>query len=191
MPRQIIPADIISAGPDNATQIATPPTSKRKARRLGLNAKGQPIKRRAAKACQVCRSRKVRCDVVEHGAPCSNCKSGAIPCTVPETKHKKYVSKKDSKAPINSYLIGQALSKLQESTATIAIHTLVYTARCRGQMFPTTAPARSISPVQILMTIRADPQAHLATKMKVTAICPTLWVSCYKVHCIHSQVNGL
>ncbi|OBU00226.1 hypothetical protein VE01_01652 [Pseudogymnoascus verrucosus] len=96
MPRQIIPADIISAGPDNATQIAAPPTSKRKARRLGLNAKGQPIKRRAAKACQVCRSRKVRCDVVEHGAPCSNCKSGAIPCTVPETKHKKTSSLKTS-----------------------------------------------------------------------------------------------
>jgi hypothetical protein len=178
MPRQIIPAD-------NAAQVAPPPTSKRKARKLGLNAKGQPIKRRASKACQICRARKVRCDVVEHGAPCSNCKSGAIPCTVPETKHKKYVSKKDSKALINSDLIGRAPSKLQESTATIAIHALVYTARCRGQMFPTAAPIRSISPVQISMTTRADAQAHLATNMKVTiplSICPILWVSCYKVH---------
>ncbi|OBT72114.1 hypothetical protein VF21_09184 [Pseudogymnoascus sp. 05NY08] len=91
MPRQIIPA-----GLDSAAQIAAPPTSKRKARKLGLNAKGQPIKRRASKACQICRARKVRCDVVEHGAPCSNCKSGAIPCTVPETKHKKRTSLKIS-----------------------------------------------------------------------------------------------
>lgn len=178
MPRQIIPAD-------NAAQVAAPPTSKRKARKLGLNAKGQPIKRRASKACQICRSRKVRCDVVEHGAPCSNCKSGGIPCTVPQTKHKKYVSKKDSKALIDSDFIEQAPSKLQKSTATIPIHVLVYTARCRGQMFPTTAPIRSISAAQILMTIRADAQAHLATKMKVTIpplIYPTRWVSCYKAH---------
>ena len=185
MPRRIMPADVISAGLDNADHITAPPTSKRKARKLGFNAKGQPIKRRAIKACHICRSRKVRCDVVEHGVPCSNCKSGAIPCTVPETKHKKYVSKKDSKAPINSDVIGQALSKLQESTATIAIHTLVYTARCRGQMFPTTAPTRSISPVQILMTIRADPQVDPVMKMKVKtplSIYPTLWVSCYEIH---------
>ncbi|KFY94195.1 hypothetical protein V500_03385 [Pseudogymnoascus sp. VKM F-4518 (FW-2643)] len=96
MPQQIIPTDITSAGLENVAQIAAPPTSKRKARKLGLNAKGQPIKRRALKACQICRSRKVRCDVVEHGAPCSNCKSGAIPCTVPETKHKKRSSLKIS-----------------------------------------------------------------------------------------------
>ncbi|KFX87522.1 hypothetical protein V490_08193 [Pseudogymnoascus sp. VKM F-3557] len=88
MPRQIIPAGIAPDGLDNSTQITTLPTSKRKARKLGLNAKGQPIKRRALKACHICRSRKVRCDVVQHGVPCSNCQSGAIPCTVPETKHK-------------------------------------------------------------------------------------------------------
>ncbi|OBT63629.1 hypothetical protein VE03_07326 [Pseudogymnoascus sp. 23342-1-I1] len=88
MARQIIPADITSPGLD-VPQIAVLPTSKRKARKLGFNAKGRPIKRRALKACHVCRARKVRCDVVEHGAPCSNCKSGAIPCTVPETKHKR------------------------------------------------------------------------------------------------------
>ncbi|KFY14282.1 hypothetical protein V492_02721 [Pseudogymnoascus sp. VKM F-4246] len=74
MPRQIIPADTPSAGLGNAAQIATPATSKRKARKLGINAKGQPIKRRSLKACQ----------------------SGAIPCSVPETKRKRMRALKPS-----------------------------------------------------------------------------------------------
>ena len=37
---------------------------------------------RAHIACQVCRARKVRCDVAENGAPCTNCKLDKIECAV-------------------------------------------------------------------------------------------------------------
>lgn len=47
------------------------------------------VKRRASKACQCCRSRKVRCNVVEHGAPCTNCRLDEVECIVSESKRKK------------------------------------------------------------------------------------------------------
>jgi hypothetical protein len=49
------------------------------------------VKRRASKACQCCRSRKVRCNVVEHGAPCTNCRLDEVECIVSESKRKKLV----------------------------------------------------------------------------------------------------
>ncbi|KAI9691808.1 MAG: hypothetical protein M1822_007880 [Bathelium mastoideum] len=69
------------------------PASKRKASTAGLNANGgrpaKAVKRRASKACQCCRARKVRCNVVEHGAPCTNCRLDEIECIVSESKRKK------------------------------------------------------------------------------------------------------
>jgi hypothetical protein len=37
---------------------------------------------RAAKACLTCRRRKVRCDVLTKGQPCSNCHFHSAPCIV-------------------------------------------------------------------------------------------------------------
>ena len=37
-------------------------------------------KRRAAAACGVCHSRKVRCDIVSSGSPCSNCRRDEVEC---------------------------------------------------------------------------------------------------------------
>lgn len=51
----------------------------------------RPVKRRASKACQCCRSRKVRCNVVEHGAPCTNCRLDQVECVITESKRKRYV----------------------------------------------------------------------------------------------------
>ena len=48
-------------------------------------------KRRAAKACQCCRARKVRCNVTEHGAPCTNCRLDEVECIVSEGRRKRYV----------------------------------------------------------------------------------------------------
>ncbi|KAK4981863.1 hypothetical protein LTR66_009641, partial [Elasticomyces elasticus] len=63
----------------------------------GFNADGirptKSVKRRASKACQCCRARKVRCNVVEHGAPCTNCRLDEIECIVSESKRKKKWSK--------------------------------------------------------------------------------------------------
>ena len=67
---------------------------KRTASDAGLKANGmrppKSVKRRASKACQCCRARKVRCNVVEHGAPCTNCRLDEVECIVSESKRKKY-----------------------------------------------------------------------------------------------------
>jgi hypothetical protein len=41
-------------------------------------------RKRAPKACLACRARKVRCDVVVHGAPCTNCRLDGDECVVKE-----------------------------------------------------------------------------------------------------------
>jgi len=54
-------------------------------------AQSRSVKRRASKACQCCRARKVRCNVVEHGAPCTNCRLDDIECVVTESRRKRFV----------------------------------------------------------------------------------------------------
>ena len=67
---------------------------KRKATTAGLdgNTTGRSVKRRASKACQCCRARKVRCNVTEHGAPCTNCRLDEVECIVSESRRKKSVT---------------------------------------------------------------------------------------------------
>ncbi|KAL5458709.1 hypothetical protein PMIN06_003173 [Paraphaeosphaeria minitans] len=67
---------------------------KRKATQAGLDghATGRSVKRRASKACQCCRARKVRCNVTEHGAPCTNCRLDEVECIVSESRRKKSVT---------------------------------------------------------------------------------------------------
>jgi hypothetical protein len=66
---------------------------KRKTTTAGLdgNPTGRSVKRRASKACQCCRARKVRCNVTEHGAPCTNCRLDEVECIVSESRRKKLV----------------------------------------------------------------------------------------------------
>ncbi|KAG5655218.1 hypothetical protein KAF25_001971 [Fusarium avenaceum] len=45
----------------------------------------RPWKRRSSKACLSCRTRKVRCDVVDGGAPCTNCRLDDIDCVLKES----------------------------------------------------------------------------------------------------------
>jgi hypothetical protein len=67
---------------------------KRKATQAGLDGHpaGRSVKRRASKACQCCRARKVRCNVTEHGAPCTNCRLDEVDCIVSESRRKKLVT---------------------------------------------------------------------------------------------------
>jgi len=78
---------------DHHHDVPQPP--KRKATQAGLDGNGNPhgrsVKRRASKACQCCRSRKVRCNVTEHGAPCTNCRLDEVECIVSESRRKKSV----------------------------------------------------------------------------------------------------
>ncbi|KAH7130774.1 cutinase transcription factor 1 alpha [Dendryphion nanum] len=72
-----------------------PSPPKRKAAQAGLdgNNTGRSVKRRASKACQCCRARKVRCNVTEHGAPCTNCRLDEVECIVSESRRKKLVAR--------------------------------------------------------------------------------------------------
>jgi hypothetical protein len=63
--------------------------AKRKALAAGLPANGRTVKRRASRACHCCRSRKVRCDVVESGTPCTNCRLDEVECMVSDSKRRK------------------------------------------------------------------------------------------------------
>ncbi|KAL5120282.1 hypothetical protein ACEQ8H_001840 [Pleosporales sp. CAS-2024a] len=74
-----------------------PPPPKRKATAAGLDANpaARSVKRRASKACQCCRARKVRCNVTEHGAPCTNCRLDQVECIVSESRRKKKWTKED------------------------------------------------------------------------------------------------
>lgn len=63
--------------------------NKRKASAAGLSATNRPIKRRASRACCCCRARKVRCDVVENGSPCTNCRLDQVECVVTESRRRK------------------------------------------------------------------------------------------------------
>lgn len=70
------------------------PVLKRTTSKVELESNGmQPrksVKRRAGKACQYCHVRKVRCSVIENGAPCTNCRLDEVECVVSERKRKKY-----------------------------------------------------------------------------------------------------
>ncbi|KAF1984655.1 hypothetical protein K402DRAFT_335789 [Aulographum hederae CBS 113979] len=75
----------------------TQPVTKRKVSATGFDGTGttRSVKRRASKACQCCRARKVRCNVTEHGAPCTNCRLDEVDCIVSESRRKKKWSKED------------------------------------------------------------------------------------------------
>ncbi|KAH0837077.1 hypothetical protein FOPE_04858 [Fonsecaea pedrosoi] len=70
-----------------ATTTHTQP--KRKSSTAGLATGGRTVKRRASKACHCCRGRKVRCDVVESGIPCTNCRLDEVECVVTEGKRRR------------------------------------------------------------------------------------------------------
>ena len=44
-----------------------------------------PFTKRAVRACLQCRSRKIRCNVEEHGRPCSNCLTDEYDCQMAES----------------------------------------------------------------------------------------------------------
>ena len=72
-----------------AAPSSAPGQAKRKASAAGLSSSGRTVKRRASKACHCCRSRKVRCDVVESGIPCTNCRLDEVECIVTEGKRRR------------------------------------------------------------------------------------------------------
>jgi hypothetical protein len=47
------------------------------------------MQKRASQACQLCRSRKVKCNVVEEGIPCRNCRLDEVQCFVPSSRRSR------------------------------------------------------------------------------------------------------
>jgi hypothetical protein len=46
-------------------------------------------KKRSSRACTTCRQRKVRCNIIAHGAPCSNCRHDEIDCILPLSRRQR------------------------------------------------------------------------------------------------------
>ncbi|KAI9715772.1 MAG: hypothetical protein M1812_005771 [Candelaria pacifica] len=93
----------------SSSSSLSPPTQKRAASTAGLRQYNRPAKRRASRACQCCRTRKVRCNVVENGSPCTNCKMDDVECVITESKRRNKLDTLDTElvnhcpnAPISS-----------------------------------------------------------------------------------------
>ncbi|KMP06832.1 hypothetical protein CIRG_06513 [Coccidioides immitis RMSCC 2394] len=77
------------------------------------NNDGRATRKRAAKACQSCRSRKVRCSVSDHGVPCYNCKLDELECIIPERKRPTRTAKRDKSL---GAVISEAVLRMDSST---------------------------------------------------------------------------
>ena len=73
----------------STSPTSAPSNGKRKVNLAGPAFGSRPAKRRASRACHCCRSRKVRCDVIESGTPCTNCRLDEVDCVVTESKRRK------------------------------------------------------------------------------------------------------
>uniref|UniRef100_A0A0B7KCW3 Zn(2)-C6 fungal-type domain-containing protein n=1 Tax=Bionectria ochroleuca TaxID=29856 RepID=A0A0B7KCW3_BIOOC len=62
---------------------------------LSCDKSGETRPARSRRACTACRSRKVRCDVLRAGAPCTNCRIGDLCCAMVPRKRPKYPHRYD------------------------------------------------------------------------------------------------
>ncbi|KLJ06816.1 hypothetical protein EMPG_17692 [Blastomyces silverae] len=108
------------AGYPSPESSSTPKESspKRSAEDAGLSGPDDKASRkRASKACQSCRARKVRCGVSEHGVPCHNCKLDDIECIVPERKKPTRMAKRQRS--IGAF-ISDALLRMERASSDTA-----------------------------------------------------------------------
>jgi hypothetical protein len=59
-------------------------------------------KKRASKACSCCRTRKIRCDVLKTGVPCSRCQLDGFDCLVQARKKRRGKNEPAKEAPSSS-----------------------------------------------------------------------------------------
>ncbi|EPE24256.1 Zn2/Cys6 DNA-binding protein [Glarea lozoyensis ATCC 20868] len=55
-------------------------------------------KKRSSRACTTCRQRKVRCNIIAHGAPCSNCRHDEIDCILPLSRRQRSAKERAEKS---------------------------------------------------------------------------------------------
>lgn len=78
-------------------------------------------KRRASKACSGCRTRKVRCDVLQTGSPCSKCRLDGFECILQQRKKRRrrtaHASQKDSLEAVGEPATIDAAAAARSSSA--------------------------------------------------------------------------
>lgn len=77
-----------TADPASATSKSEAGPKKRKQAGVDADGNPKPVKKRASQACEICRSRKVRCDS-EKRHPCTNCADMGLVCHIPESKRRR------------------------------------------------------------------------------------------------------
>ena len=87
--RETKPDTIMAHAISTTGTAATQSPPKRRSSTANLGNNGRTVKRRASKACHCCRARKVRCDVIESGTPCTNCRLDQVECVVSHSKRRK------------------------------------------------------------------------------------------------------
>lgn len=73
---------------DPASSKSETGPKKRKQSTVDADGNPKPVKKRASQACEICRSRKVRCDS-EKRHPCTNCADMGLVCHIPESKRRR------------------------------------------------------------------------------------------------------
>ncbi|PLN82909.1 putative C6 transcription factor [Aspergillus taichungensis] len=116
--------------------VETDAKGKRKASTAGISANSRPVKRRASKACCCCRARKVRCDVVENGSPCTNCRLDQVECVVTESKRRKKSRVEVDGVNLNQHQHSQSPAELPDDSS---VHLLRRLSECNG--LPDVTPA--------------------------------------------------
>ena len=87
----------VSVSSKNSSQNASTNSKKRKASDEEVGAENKPKKPRAARACVICRARKVQCDYMrrleQNGfpGPCTRCADDGQECVMAESKRQKCV----------------------------------------------------------------------------------------------------
>lgn len=84
------PSEAGQDGETTSTTAAKSGAGSKKRKQSGTDANGnaKPVKKRASQACEICRSRKVRCDS-EKRHPCTNCADMGLVCHIPESKRRR------------------------------------------------------------------------------------------------------
>lgn len=91
---------------------------------------------RAPRACVSCRDRKVRCDVVSGGVPCTNCRLDDVDCVLKASNRGKHNS---ARHPARSRLPSSAVTAPGASSPVDTIH--VHTRAASDESAPASGPA--------------------------------------------------
>lgn len=83
-------------------------------------------KRRASKACSCCRARKIRCDVLERGLPCTKCRVDGFECLVRERKKRRRKDETQVVSPSSEQPRGGLTGKVSSSSRSIPQHVMLH-----------------------------------------------------------------